>query len=71
MSDQEGASEEVEACLVPRCGAEAVRRLSLTEARRAFPDLPEKGRRAPLCREHYRTWKKMTKQQRTIDRLTW
>lgn len=70
MSDEDAAEAE-ELCLVPRCGAVAVRRLALTEARKAFSDLPEKGRRAPLCREHYRTWKKTTKQQRTIDRITW
>ena len=62
-------SEAPEVCLVPGCGAEAVRNLSLTEARRAFDQLPEKGRRAPLCREHYRAWKKATKESRKLDRL--
>jgi hypothetical protein len=46
-----------------------VRRLSLAEARRAFADLPEKGRRAPLCRVHYRAWKKATREARALDRL--
>ena len=68
---EEDAADAVEPCLVPKCGEISVRRLALTEARKAFPDLPEKGRRAPLCRAHYRTWKKLTKQQRTIDRITW
>ncbi len=63
--------EGVEPCLVPGCGADAARRLSLAEARKAFPQLPEKGRRAPLCRDHYREWKKQTKAARKLDRLGW
>ncbi len=58
-------------CLVPGCGAPSARRLSLAEARKAFPQLPEKGRRAPLCRDHYREWKKSTKAARKLDRLGW
>jgi len=64
-------AEEVEPCLVPGCGLPSVRHLSLTEARRAFSNLPEKGRRAPLCREHYRAWKKATRESRALERLGW
>ncbi len=63
--------EGPEPCLVGGCGAPSARRLTLVEARRAFPDLPEKGRRAPLCRDHYRAWKKATKEARKLDRLGW
>ncbi|HLM70022.1 MAG TPA: hypothetical protein VK423_01380 [Thermoplasmata archaeon] len=63
--------EEEENCLVPGCGAVAARRLSLTEARKAFSGLPDRGRRAPLCRDHYREWKKATKKARTLERATW
>jgi len=45
--------------------------LALAEARKAFDRLPEKGRRAPLCRDHYREWKKTTKLARKLDRITW
>jgi hypothetical protein len=66
------AEEDGEApCLVIGCGAPSVRRLSLSEARKAFPELPEKGRRAPLCRDHYKQWKKSTKEARKLDRLGW
>ena len=61
--------EVPESCLVPGCGQEAIRRLALAEARSVFPELPDKGRRAPLCREHYRAWKKATKERRKLDRL--
>jgi hypothetical protein len=70
MSPEDPGDAE-EPCLVPGCGAPAVRRLSLTEARKGFPQLPEKGRRAPLCRDHYREWKKTTRSARKLDRLGW
>ena len=64
-------AEETEPCAVPGCGADSVRHLALAEARKAFSNLPEKGRRAPLCRDHYREWKKATKGARKLDRLGW
>ncbi len=69
MTPEPPVEDEPERCLVPGCGAPADRHLALAEARKAFPDLPEKGRRAPLCREHYRSWKKATKDARKLDRL--
>ena len=63
--------EDAEPCLVPGCGAPSVRHLALAEARKAFDHLPDKGRRAPLCRDHYRAWKKATKEARKLDRLAW
>jgi hypothetical protein len=75
MSPEPARAREVEGaaepCIVPNCGAPSVRHLSLTEARKAFDRLPDKGRRAPLCRDHYREWKKKTKETRTLDRLAW
>ncbi|MGC2035878.1 MAG: hypothetical protein WA761_10620 [Thermoplasmata archaeon] len=58
-----------EPCIVPGCSEGAVRHLALAEARRAFDDLPSSGRRAPLCRTHYKSWKKATKESRALDRL--
>jgi hypothetical protein len=62
---------EIEKCLVSGCTEEAVRHLSLAEARRGLSSLPESGRRAPLCRTHYKEWKKATKESRSLDRLSW
>jgi thymidine kinase len=56
-------------CAVPDCGQPAARHLSVPEARRAFEQLPEKGRSAPLCKAHYKEWKKATKKDRTLERL--
>ena len=64
-------SEETEACAVPGCGAPSVRHLALTEAKKAFSNLPDRGRKAPLCRDHYREWKKATKEARKLERLGW
>ncbi|MFZ0699631.1 MAG: hypothetical protein WAN74_05530 [Thermoplasmata archaeon] len=58
-------------CAVPGCGGEAERNLARTEARKAFPQLSDKGRRAPLCKAHYKEWKKATKEARTLARLDW
>jgi hypothetical protein len=68
---RDGGGDVAEVCLVPGCGGEVARNLSLTEARKAFSNLPERGRRAPLCRDHYKAWKKSTKEKRTLDRLGW
>ncbi|MCI4368785.1 MAG: hypothetical protein L3K09_04400 [Thermoplasmata archaeon] len=63
--------ETVEPCLVAGCGQPSVRHLALAAARQVFKELPEKGHRAPLCKEHYKAWKKATKQARVLDRATW
>ncbi len=58
-------------CVVPGCEEEVARHLALAEANRAFSNLPDSGRRAPLCRTHYKEWKKATRGERTLDRLAW
>lgn len=64
-----GAAEAPDTCVVPGCGGAAVRHLALSEARKVYTSLPERGRRAPLCRDHYKQWKKETKEARTLARL--
>lgn len=59
----------VERCAIAGCEEAPLRHLALAEARRAFPDLPDAGRHAPLCRPHYKEWKKRTKESRKLDRL--
>lgn len=63
--------EPAPACAVPGCGAESVRSIARVEARKVFDRVSEEGRRAPLCRDHYKEWKKATKQARKLDRLAW
>jgi hypothetical protein len=69
--EAEPPEEEVALCSVPGCGAESARSLARTEVRKIFTSVGEKGRRAPLCRDHYREWKKATKKARQLDRVTW
>lgn len=64
--------ERRETCSVVGCNGEAVRSLSRRKVTKALPDLDvEEGRRSHLCKEHYKRFKKATRVERTIDRLTW
>ncbi len=58
-------------CTIPGCGELAVRSLARSEVRKAFPELSEEGRRAPLCKLHYKQWKKATRESRELERLAW
>ncbi|MGA7861496.1 MAG: hypothetical protein WCB19_06525 [Thermoplasmata archaeon] len=71
MSLPESSTDEAASCAIPGCGGPSVRSLARSEVRKAFPKLSEQGRRAPLCKDHYKQWKKATKEARTIDRLAW
>jgi len=53
-------------CSVADCGEDAVRSVSVPKAKAA--GLEVEGRRAYLCREHYKTFKKGSKEQRRIER---
>jgi len=54
-------------CSVEGCGREAVRSLSAAKVEAA--GLKIKGaRRAYLCREHYKEYKKATKKEKTLER---
>jgi len=63
--------ETPEPCAVPGCGTESVRSIARVEARKVFDQISDTGRRAPLCRDHYKEWKKATKVARKLDRLAW
>lgn len=71
MSPPRSTPEEAAACAIPGCGGPAVRSLARSEVRKAFPKLSEEGRRAPLCKAHYKEWKKATKEERELERLAW
>jgi hypothetical protein len=65
-------SERRETCTVVGCDKDAVRSLSRRKVAKALSDVDvEEGRRAHLCKDHYKRYKKATKVERTIDRLTW
>jgi hypothetical protein len=60
-------------CAVSGCGQEAARSLSTKKVKEALPELSLAGeaRRAQLCRDHYRQFRKKTKEERTLERLGW
>jgi hypothetical protein len=60
-------------CGVQGCGKEARRSLSTKKVKEALPDLKLIGepRRIHLCKDHYRQFRKKTKQERENERATW
>ncbi|HDI42303.1 MAG: hypothetical protein DRN03_01630 [Thermoplasmata archaeon] len=54
-------------CSVVGCDQPAVRSLSSDKVIRAGLNV-ERGRRAYLCREHYKEYKRRTKNERRIER---
>jgi hypothetical protein len=71
MSPAAEVAPEAAPCAIPGCGGPSLRSLARGDVRKVFPQLSEEGRRAPLCRDHYKQWKKATKAARTLDRLDW
>ena len=65
--------EKPEVCAVSGCGQPAVRSLSAKKVKQVLPDLKigDVGRRAHLCRDHYRAFRKKTKEERELDRAAW
>ena len=66
-----GPEPDAAPCAIAGCARSSVRSLARSEVRKAFPKLSEEGRRAPLCKDHYKQWKKATKAARALDRLDW
>ncbi|MGD2201114.1 MAG: hypothetical protein PVJ38_05755 [Candidatus Bathyarchaeota archaeon] len=53
-------------CTVTNCGEEAVRSISGPKVKKAGLDV--EGRRAYLCKAHYKEYKKRSKKARKIER---
>lgn len=62
-----------EFCDVKNCEKEAYRSLSSKKVSQALSNLSieSRGRKTRLCKEHYRMYKKATKEERKLERLTW
>ena len=65
--------EKPEVCAVTGCGEPAARSLSAAKVKQVLPELKLEnvGRRAHLCRAHYRAFRKKTKEERELDRAAW
>lgn len=62
-----------ELCDVSECKNPVKRSLSRKKVSDALPELKFKNesRRAHLCKEHYKEYKKKTKKERELERLGW
>ena len=55
-------------CSVSGCGREAVRSLSTEKVRSAGLNIGSNERRAYLCKEHYKEYKKKTKKDKQLEK---
>jgi len=65
--------EEAKVCGVLGCNNLAKRSIPTRKIREAIQDLrtKEERRRTYLCKEHYKKFKKETKEERKLERLGW
>jgi len=54
-------------CSVSRCSKEAIRSLSAARVRSASLEIGSSERRAYLCKEHYKEYKKKTKKEKKVE----
>lgn len=55
-------------CDVSGCGKEAARSLSADKVKTAGLSVNTSGRRAYLCKDHYKEYKKRTKKEKTLEK---
>ncbi len=55
-------------CSVSGCGKDAVRSLSTEKVRSTGLNVGSSEKRAYVCKEHYKIFKKKTKKDKTIDK---
>ena len=63
----------MEKCGVVGCEKEAIKSVSKRAIEECLPEIEFKGegRRVHLCRDHYKLYKRETKEKRKIERLDW
>ncbi len=69
MAERLSGSHAVEKCDVKGCGKDADRSVAGEAAREAGLDVEEGLRRAHLCKDHYKQFKKATKEERKLESL--
>ncbi len=55
-------------CNVDGCDNDAVRSLNTKKVEGAGLRLDSSGKKSALCKEHYKEWKKATKDDRSLER---
>ncbi len=56
------------ACGIAGCGNEGIRSLNTRKVEEAGLEVASSAKKAVLCREHYKEWKKETKGDRSLER---
>jgi hypothetical protein len=69
MDEKKSEAKATEACSVKGCGNPAERSVSGESARAAKLKVEEDLKRVHLCKDHYKQYKKSTKQDRLLDSL--
>lgn len=58
-------------CSIVGCKENAIRSISMGSAKKVFSGFKEDSRRAYLCKEHYKKFRKGTRKDRLLERLDW
>ncbi len=74
MAERRSKREEPVDCEVSGCKDKAERSVASRTYQGALPGMAiqgEVGRRIALCRRHYKEFRKATREERELDRLSW
>jgi len=63
-----GRIDKGEKCSVSGCGGEAARSISVDKVKAAGLNVGSVEKRAYVCKEHYKDFKKKTKKDKTLDK---
>ena len=66
--------DEKEKCEIKECDNDAVRSIATTNLIKKMPAAKvedEKKKRTHICKDHYKQFKKATKEERDLQRLGW
>jgi hypothetical protein len=66
-----GRIEKGVKCSVSGCGREAARSISVDKVKAAGLNVSSGEKRAFICREHYKEYKKKTKKDKTLEKWRW
>ena len=66
-----GRIEKGVKCSVSGCGREAARSISANKVKAAGLSVSNREKRAFICKEHYKEYKKKTKKDKTLEKWRW
>jgi len=71
MPEMKHKIEEKEKCQIPGCSNTAERSVSAAKLSKVFSGLEGRKGSVRICKEHYKKFKKETKEERELERLAW